>query len=114
LKDIPYSVAQGSAAAAQVASILSRDSWTVEPIIAQVDEELCSGCKVCEAACSYKAINVEKKGDKSIAKVAKGLCRGCGICSSTCPMDAITMPNYSDRQIVAQIEAVMEPKVKAK
>jgi heterodisulfide reductase subunit A len=114
LKDIPYSVAQGSAAAAQVASILNRDSWTVEPLIAQVDEELCSGCKVCESACSYRAINVEKKGDKSVAKVVKGLCRGCGICGSACPMDAITMPNYSDRQIVAQIEAVMEPKVKTK
>jgi len=114
LKDIPYSVAQGSAAAAQVASILSRDSWTVEPLIAQVDEELCSGCKVCESICSYKAINVEKKRDRSVAKVAKGLCRGCGICSSACPMDAITMPNYSDRQIVAQIEAVLEPKVKTK
>lgn len=114
LKDIPYSVAQGSAAAAQVASILGRDSWTVEPLIAQVDEELCSGCKVCESACSYGAINVQKKGDKSVAKVAKGLCRGCGICSSACPMDAITMPNYSDRQIVAQIEAVLESKVKTR
>jgi len=112
LKDIPYSVAQGSAAAAQAASVLSKGSWTVEPLVAKVNEELCSGCKVCESACGYRAINVEKVGDKSVAKVTEGLCRGCGICSSACPMDAVTMPNYSDNQIVAQIEAVMERKSK--
>jgi heterodisulfide reductase subunit A len=111
LKDIPYSVAQGSAAAAQVASVLSKGSWTVEPLVAKVNEELCSGCKVCESACGYHAIKVEKVGDKSTAKVVEGLCRGCGICSSACPMDAITMPNYSDNQIVTQIQAVMNRKL---
>jgi len=107
LKDIPYSVAHGSAAAAQAASILSKDKWMVEPLIAHVNEDQCSGCRVCESACSYHAINIERIGDKEVAKVAEGLCRGCGICSSACPMNAITMPNYSDRQIVAQVRAVM-------
>jgi len=108
LKDIPYSVAQGSAAAAQAASVLGKGSWTVEPLVARVNEDLCSGCRVCESACSYRAINVEKVGDKSVAKINEGLCRGCGICSSACPMDAVIMPNYSDCQIVAQIQAVMK------
>jgi heterodisulfide reductase subunit A len=112
LKDIPYSVAQGSAAAAQAASVLSKDSWTVEPLVAKVNEELCSGCRICESACSYRAINVEKVDEKPLARVVEGLCRGCGICSSACPMDAITMPNYSDNQIVTQIQAVMEKTVK--
>jgi heterodisulfide reductase subunit A len=113
LKDIPYSVAQGSAAAAQAASVLSKESWSVEPLVAKVDEELCSGCKICESACGYHAINVEKVGDKAVAKVTEGLCRGCGICSSACPMDAIKMPNYSDPQIVAQVQAVMQKGVKS-
>ena len=112
LKDIPYSVAQGSAAAAQAASVLSKDSWAVEPLVARVNEELCSGCGICESACGYGAINVEKVGEKPVAKVVEGLCRGCGICSSACPMDAIMMPNYSDNQIVTQIQAVMERRVK--
>jgi heterodisulfide reductase subunit A len=108
LKDIPYSVAQGSAAAAQAASVLGKNTWTVEPLVARVNEDLCSGCRVCESACGYHAIKVEKTGEKSVAKVTEGLCRGCGICSSACPMDAVTMPNYSDCQIVAQIQAVMK------
>ena len=113
LKDIPYSVAQGSAAAAEVASVLRKDSWTVEPIVATVNENLCSGCKICETSCAFKAINVQKVDDKDVAKVDEGLCRGCGICSSACPTDAITMPNYSNKQIEAQIGAVMQKEAKA-
>jgi heterodisulfide reductase subunit A len=113
LKDIPYSVAQGSGAAAQAASILSKETWAVEPIVARVNEDLCSGCRICESVCGYNAINVEKQGDKALAKVAEGLCRGCGLCSSACPMDAITMPNYTDTQVVAQIKAVLEKGEKA-
>jgi len=108
LKDIPYSVAQGSAAAAQAATVLNKSFWIVEPLVAKVNEDLCSGCKICESACGYHAINVEKVGDKQLARVTEGLCRGCGICCSACPMDAITMPNYSDKQIAAQIGAVLQ------
>ena len=113
LKDIPYSVAHGSAAAAQAADILSKETWTVEPLVARVTDDLCSGCRICETACPYHAVSVEKVGDKELAKVAEGLCRGCGICSSACPMDAITMPNYSDMQIVTQVKAVMKKGEKA-
>jgi heterodisulfide reductase subunit A len=108
LKDIPYSVSQGSGAAAQAASVLSKDSWLVEPLVAQVNEDLCSGCRICESVCGYNAINVEKMGDKMLARVAEGLCRGCGACASACPMDAIAMPNYTDVQVVAQVKAALE------
>jgi len=108
LKDIPYSVSQGSAAAAQAATVLSKPAWTVEPIVARVDEDLCSGCRICESVCGYNAINVEQISEKQLAKVTEGLCRGCGICSSACPMDAIQMPHYTDGQVVAQIRAVLE------
>lgn len=107
LKDIPYSVAQGSAAAAQAATILNREAWAVEPIVAQVNEESCSGCRICESVCGFHAINVEKVGDRELAKVTEGLCRGCGVCSSACPIGAITMPHYADKQIAVQIKAVL-------
>jgi heterodisulfide reductase subunit A len=108
LKDIPYSVAQGSAAAAQAATVLGQRAWLVEPIVASVNEELCSGCRVCESVCGYNAIHVDNVGDKPLAKVTEGLCRGCGICSSACPMDAITMPHYNDGQVFAQVKTVLE------
>jgi len=108
LKDIPYSVAQGSGAAAQVAAVLNQKAWAVEPIVAQVNEDDCSGCKVCESICGYHAINVKNINGKDVAKVTEGLCRGCGSCASACPAGAITMPNYTDEQIMAQIKAVMQ------
>jgi heterodisulfide reductase subunit A len=108
LKDIPYSVAQGSAAAGQAASVLNRENWFVEPIVAHVNEDLCSGCRICESVCGYNAIKVGKMNDRQLARVTDGLCRGCGICSSACPMDAITMPNYTDVQVAAQIKSVFE------
>jgi heterodisulfide reductase subunit A len=113
LKDIPYSVAHGSAAAAQAAAVLGKGTWVVEPLVAKVNEDLCSGCRICESACGYNAISFEKVGDRNVAEVAEGLCRGCGICGSACPMDAITMPHYSDKQIVAQVQAAMEKVEKA-
>ncbi len=113
LKDIPYSVAHGSAAAAQASAVLGKGKWVVEPIVARVNEEFCSGCRICESACAYNAINIERIGTKDVAKVAAGLCRGCGICSSACPMDAVTMPNYADKQIIAQVQAAMGKAEKA-
>jgi len=108
LKDIPYSVTQASGAAAQAAALLSQKTWAVEPIVARVNEDNCSGCKICESVCGYRAINVENINGKGLAKVTEGLCRGCGVCASACPSDAITMPNYTDEQIMAQIKAIMQ------
>ncbi|MDH5375264.1 MAG: CoB--CoM heterodisulfide reductase iron-sulfur subunit A family protein [Candidatus Bathyarchaeota archaeon] len=108
LKDIPFSVAHGSGAAAQAASILGKSKWVVEPLVARVNEDLCSGCGICESVCSYDAVRIEEIGGKNLAKVTEGLCRGCGICGGACPVGAITMPHYTSEQVVAQVRAVLE------
>jgi heterodisulfide reductase subunit A len=108
LKDIPYSVAQGSGAAAQASTILSRSTWIIEPFIAKVDEGICSGCKICKSVCDYNAVQIEKTNEKELAKVIDGLCRGCGTCSAACPTGAITMPLYTDAQVIAQVRAALE------
>ena len=43
-KDIPETVAQASGAAARAMTILSKPELEVNPIIAAVDEEICTGC----------------------------------------------------------------------
>ncbi|MDH5447628.1 MAG: CoB--CoM heterodisulfide reductase iron-sulfur subunit A family protein [Candidatus Bathyarchaeota archaeon] len=108
LKDIPYSVSQGSGAAAQAAAVLSKPTWIIEPVVARVNEDLCSGCGVCESVCGYDAVRIEKTDGKELAKVTEGLCRGCGICGATCPAGAITMPLYTEAQVIAQVRAVLE------
>ena len=104
-KDIPYSVAQGSGAAARAATILSQNTWKIEPIIAEVDADKCIKCGICSTVCPYSAIEGEKG---KIAEVTAAMCHGCGTCVAECPVDAITQKHFTDEQIKAQMDAALE------
>jgi len=108
-KDIPYSVSQGSGAAARAATILSKPTWKIEPIIAVVDPEKCRNtkvkCGICSQRCPYGAI---KAPEGEPAKVTTAMCHGCGTCVAECPSDAITQMHFTDAQIFAQIRAALE------
>ncbi len=108
-KDIPYSVAQGSAAAARAATILSKKEWAIEPIVAIVDKASCRNtkvkCGVCAEKCPYGAIKVEP-GEPAF--VVAAMCHGCGTCAAECPADAITQMHFTDAQILSQIRASLE------
>ncbi|MFC2154266.1 4Fe-4S binding protein [Candidatus Altiarchaeota archaeon] len=103
-KDITDSVAQGSAAAAKILGLFSKDSLLHEPTIAEVDEEVCTGCGKCADVCVYQAIEVDEGIHK--AKVNECLCEGCGNCSATCPSGAIKRKNYTRKQVFEMIDAV--------
>ena len=117
-KDIPYSVAQGSAAAARAARILSKDKWSIEPIVASVMKDLCIRgrdtkieCGICVTRCAFQAISAEK-GQTAIINPAK--CQGCGTCVAECPHNAITQMHFTDEQILSQIRELLrnEPEKK--
>ena len=103
-KDITDSAAMGSAAAARAAIPLARGKVEIEPIIAVVNEDLCSGCGVCVALCPYSAI---KKDEQGIARVTEVACKGCGTCAASCPARAITVLYFTDEQIRAQALAAL-------
>lgn len=108
-KDIPYSVSQGSAAAARAATILSQPNWKIEPIVSIVDIAKCRNvkakCGVCAKSCPYGAITV-KEGEP--AQINAAQCHGCGTCVAECPQDAITQMHFTDEQIFSQIRAALE------
>ena len=104
-KDITDSAAMGSAAAARAAIPLARGKVEIEPIIAVVNEDLCSGCGACVALCPYGAI---KKDEQGIARVTEVACKGCGTCAASCPERAITVLHFRDEQIRAQAIAALE------
>ncbi len=110
-KDIAETVAHASAAAAKAIGLLSRGMVEVEPLIAQVNQEICSGCEICLSVCPYGAIQMEEKmgenGGKR-AKVIEALCRGCGACVAACPSNAIKVHGFTDEQIMAQVEAIVK------
>jgi heterodisulfide reductase subunit A len=104
LKDIPYSVSQGSGTAGRAATILSKEEVEIEPIVAVIDPAKCQNvdrkCGICVRACPYTAISAE---EKQAAVVNPAMCHGCGTCVAECPTDAITQKHFTDEQIFSQI-----------
>jgi heterodisulfide reductase subunit A len=106
-KYIDESIAQACAAAARAATILSKPTLEMEGIIASVDEDLCSGCRICESLCAYGAIEMNENNGKSKAHVIEALCKGCGVCGTACPTKAIIMGHFTKEQILAQVKATL-------
>lgn len=98
-KDIPDTVAQASAAASKVLEMFGQKELVHEPIVAYVDEELCSGCGICVSLCPYGARELIEKEGKKIAKVEEILCEGCGSCIAGCPSGACQQRNLRDDQL---------------
>jgi heterodisulfide reductase subunit A len=103
-KDIPDTVAQASAAASKAMGLLSKKEIDVDPAVAEVDRDKCSGCGECILACPYNAIErVEGKAQVNVA-----LCKGCGTCVGACLAKAIIGHHFTDEELVAQIEGIFE------
>lgn len=104
-KDIPASVAQGSAAAARVMSIIGQGEIEIEAATAVVNEETCVGCKECISVCPYTAI--EFLADINKAHVLEALCKGCGTCVGACLSKSIKLKHFTDDQLVAEMIGAM-------
>ncbi len=102
-RDIPDTVAQAGAAAAEALALIDAGSIELEPNTAFVVEENCSGCKTCIGLCPYTAIShVEGK-----AVINEVLCKGCGTCVAACPSGAIHQNLFDDDEIFEEILGVL-------
>jgi len=105
-KPIGESVAQAQAAVSRATTVLTKQTVDVEPIVSEVNTDLCIGCGLCENTCCFSAISlkpVEGQGYK--AETVSALCKGCGACSVACPQQAIDMKHFKHEQIIAAIRA---------
>ena len=124
-KDIPDAVAQASGAAAKVSALLARTEFARDPIVAQVEERTCTGCRACIDACPYDAIEAESaraalaatvgeqvesaagKGSRLVARVTEGKCQGCGVCAGVCRSHSISLAGFTDEEVAAQIAGAL-------
>ncbi|MDJ0664482.1 MAG: CoB--CoM heterodisulfide reductase iron-sulfur subunit A family protein [Acidimicrobiia bacterium] len=102
-KDIPDTVAQAGAAAAEALALIDAGHIELEPNTAFVVEEECSGCKTCVGLCPFSAIGYDE-GKASINEV---LCKGCGTCVAACPSGSIRQNLFEDEEIFEEIVGVM-------
>jgi len=105
-KDIPDTVAQAGAAAAEALAMVDRGYVMLEANTAWIDEATCSGCKTCVGLCPFSAIAFDEERKK--ASVNEVVCKGCGICVGACPSGAAQQHLFTDAQIFAEIEGVLE------
>ena len=102
-KDIPDTVAQAGAAAAEALALVDRGFVEMEPNTAYVVTEECSGCKTCIPLCPYTAITrVDGK-----AQINPVLCKGCGTCVAACPSGSIRQNLFEDEEIYEEILGVL-------
>jgi len=104
-KDIPETVAQAEAAAAEVLALTSKGFITLEPNLAYIDKALCSGCQVCIPLCPYRAIELDRSS--MVAKISDVLCKGCGVCVAACPSGAALQRMFEDDQILDELLGVL-------
>jgi heterodisulfide reductase subunit A len=109
--NVQESCAAASAAAAKVSTLLSSGQVELEPFVAQVDLEKCTGTGECVKVCSYEdAISVKEIEDNgklvNRAVVTPANCTGCGCCVSACPNQAIQVAGWTIPQYDAMLDAI--------
>ncbi len=104
-KDIPDSVAQARAAAGRILARIAKGKIEIDGVFAEVNEDRCSGCRMCNELCPYSAIEFDEV--KKHSHVIAAACKACGACVAACPSGAIKGRHFTDQQIYAQIEGVL-------
>jgi heterodisulfide reductase subunit A len=104
--DFGESISQGYGAASRASIPMTNKSVNVEPIISQVDENICRSCGRCVDVCKYHAPELVKlETGRTVARINPAVCKGCGTCCAACPSGAITAFHFTDAQIEAMITA---------
>ncbi len=104
-RDIPSSVSNGAAAAAEILHRIQQGEIALEPYRATVDAERCSGCRICNDLCPFSAITFDLA--RGVTNIDPKLCQGCGVCVAACPARAISGSGFSHEQIIAQIDGLL-------
>ena len=101
-KDISDTVSQASATASKIQALLSTDTLQQDPLIAFVDEGICSGCGICVQICPYEAREMDER--RGISRVHSALCQGCGACVAACPNFACELRNATSGQVLKMMD----------
>jgi len=103
-KPVDEAVAQGLGAASRAVTLLSRERVLGNAIVSSINDQFCRGCRQCQEACPYQAIDFHK--DRIVCEVNQAVCTGCGSCAVACPTGAAAVFHFDNRQMLTMVEAV--------
>ena len=105
-KNVMESVNSALSAATKSFSYVSKGILETEPIVAEIDSNVCTWCGECAKACPFDAISMTVADGKSIASINNSVCKGCGMCLPVCKPDAIDLIAFSNNEIESMIDAL--------
>ncbi len=100
-KDITDTVSQALATAGKIQTMFSNETLIADPLIAEVKNDVCSGCGICIEICPYGARVMNDF--TRISDVNQAVCQGCGACIAACPNKACELINSTSRQFLRTI-----------
>ncbi|MHA2304004.1 MAG: CoB--CoM heterodisulfide reductase iron-sulfur subunit A family protein [Candidatus Hodarchaeales archaeon] len=112
--DVTETTSAALAAASKAAIILSKEFAELDPYVAHVNPELCTGCGACLDECGYlgtlQLVEMEVNGQMvQRAQVNSALCKGCGACVAECPVSkAIDVKGYTLASLERMIDGFVE------
>ncbi len=109
--DIIETLQASNTASSKAVALLSQPEIHMDPFVAVVEEDKCSGCGLCPQECSYEGALCMRETDvngnvKMVASVNQALCVGCGACVAVCPTRAINVAGWTLDQFDAMVEAI--------
>jgi heterodisulfide reductase subunit A len=110
--DVSEACNAAQAASAKASILLTKGFVELDPFVAEVNLDRCTGRGACEEACPIEgAIRVvEMKIEGQTVKrgqVNAALCTGCGTCVAVCPDNAIDVKGWELEQYEAMVDAIV-------
>lgn len=71
----------------------------------EVNEELCSGCKMCVYVCNYDAAKVREVDGRIVSYTDELRCKSCGMCVAACPAGARRLVGDHTEERISEVYA---------
>jgi heterodisulfide reductase subunit A len=110
--DVGEACAAASSAAVKASAVLDRGFVQLDPFVAEVDLDKCTGAGACVEAClgdgALELVEMEVNGETvQRGRVNPALCMGCGACVAVCPEGAVNVKGWTLKQYEAMVDMIV-------
>jgi heterodisulfide reductase subunit A len=110
--DVGEACAAASAAAVKASAVLARSTIELDPFVAEVDLDRCTGTGACVEAClrdgALTMVTVDLAAEAvRRPQVNPALCLGCGACVAVCPTNAIDVSGWTLKQYEDMVDRIV-------